>query len=94
MTKTFLDPYTLKLRSGYHEIFWYCETKKIRQKNVVFRFHAQKVPIPEIFPKIEGLPTKFFSTGRRKKNQRKIAMPPSEHKVFDVPKILKQRGIP
>ena len=76
MTKTFLDPYNLKLRSGYHEFFWYCESKKIRQKNVVFRFHAQKVPIPEIFPKIEGLPTKNFSTGRRKKTNGKLRCPP------------------
>ena len=67
MTKTFLDPYNLKLRSGYHEFFWYCESVKIRQKNVVFRFHAQKVPIPEIFPKIEGLPTKFSVLGGEKK---------------------------
>ena len=94
MTKTFLDPYNLKLRSGYHNFFWYCETKKIRQKNVVFRSHAKNVSIPEIFRKVEWVAHEIFQYWETKRNQRKIAITPSEHKVFDFPTILKQRGIP
>ena len=30
----------LKIRSGHHEFFRYCETKNIRQKNLIFRSHA------------------------------------------------------
>ena len=40
LQKVFEIPNHLKLRSGYHELFWYCETKKFRQKNVIFRSHA------------------------------------------------------
>ena len=95
LQKIFEIPNHLRLRSGYHELFWYCETKKFRQKNVIFRSHALKVSMAEISRKVEGVTHENFQYWEAKKNQRKIAMPPTEHESFRSPKDSEtQRGSP
>ena len=94
LQKVFEIPNHLKLRSGYHELFWYCETKKFRQKNVIFGSHAEKVSMTETSRKVEGVTHEIFSTGRRKKTNGKSRCPLLDIKVFDVLKILKHTGVP
>ena len=53
---------------------------------MVFRFHALKVSIPEISRKVEVVTDESFQELQAKKNQRKIATPPTEHKNFRCPK--------
>ena len=43
---------------------------------------------------LKALPTKFFSTVRPKKSKENRDTPLLSIKVFEVPKILKQKGIP
>ena len=67
LQKIFEIPNHLRLRSGYHELFWYCETKKFRQKNVIFRSHALKVSMPEISREVEGVTHETFQFWEAKK---------------------------
>ena len=94
LQKVFEIPNHLKLRSGYHELFWYCETKKFRQKNVIFRSHALKVSRPEISREVEGVTHEHFQYWEAKKTNGKSRCPLLSIEVFDVLKILKQRGFP
>ena len=66
--------------------FRFCETEKIRQKNVVFRFHEQKVSIPEIFPKVEGVTLEIFQDCEAEKIKGESRYPATEHKSLRCPK--------
>ena len=86
-------PNSLKLRSCSQESFAYCETKNFDWRTWFSVLMHRKFRYPNFSGGLKGLPTQFVSTVRPK-IQRKIAIPPYWAKVFDVPKILKHRGVP
>ena len=87
-------PKSLKLRSCSQEIFEYCETKNFEWRTWFSVLMHRKFRYPNFSGGLKGLPTQFVSTVRPKK-QRKIAIPPLlSINVFEVPKILKHRGLP
>ena len=87
-------PKILKLRSGSQEFFAYCETKIFDWRTWFSVLMHRKFRYPKISGKLKALPKKFFSTVRSKKSKENRDTPRLSIKVFDVPKILKQRGIP
>ena len=87
-------PKILKLRGGSQEFFAYCETKIFDWRTWFSVLMHRKFRYPKISGRLKALPTKFFSTARSKKSKENRDIPRLSIKVFDVPKILKQRGIP
>ena len=87
-------PKILRLRSGSQELFAYCETKFFDWRTWLSVLMHRTFGYPKISGMLKALPTKFFSTVRPKKSKENRDTPLLSIKVFDVPKILKQRGIP
>ena len=87
-------PSFLKLRSGSQDFFANCETKFFDWRTWFSVLRHGKFRYLKISGRLKSLPTKFFNTVRPKKSKENRDAPLLSIKVFDVPKILKQRGIP
>ena len=92
--KVFEIPKILKHRSGSRENFRYCETKDSEWRTWFSVLMHRKTRYPNISGRLKGLLTKFLRTVRPKESKENRDTPLLSTKVFDVPKILKQRGIP
>ena len=84
----------LNLRSRSQEFFAYCETKNFEWRTWFSVLLHRKIRYPKISERSKGLRTKFSRTLRPKKSKENRDTPLLSIKVFHVPKILKQRGIP
>ena len=49
-----------------YEYFWYCETKNLQAKIVIYPFMLKKISIPKINETIKCSPAKSFGTRRQK----------------------------
>ena len=87
-------PNILNHRSRSQEIFAYCDTKNFERRTWFSVLMQKKIRYPNFFGSLMALPTKFFSTVSPKKSKQNRDTPLLSIKVFDVPKILKQKGIP
>ena len=87
-------PNILNLRSRSQELFAYCETKSFEGRTWFSVLMHRKNRYPNISGSLKGLRTKFLRSVMSKKSKENRDTPLLCIKVFEVPKILKQRGIP
>ena len=84
----------LNLRSRSQDFFAYCETKNFEWRTWFSVLMHRKIRYPNISGSLKGLRTKFFMTVRPRLSKENRDTPLLSIKVFDFPKILKQRRIP
>ena len=87
MNNVFRYPKSSETLKYAQEFFRYCETIFFRRK-VVIPLSCIKFSIPEIFWNIEGMPTKYFGTRRKRMFCRKYVIPSNMHRLFGLPQTF------
>ena len=96
MHKNFWYPKFSETLKDAHEIFWHCETKSFRRKNVIPPFSSIKLFETKNFLKNSRIPLRKFSAlWDIKISTENCDMPPLIHKLFfDTKKFPENRRVP
>ena len=93
--KFFDTPNFLKHRRDAHEIFWHCETKNFRRKNVKPTFSSIKLFDTRKFPENRRVPLQSFSfrSCETKSSDKTVKLPPSFAWKFSIPEFFRNTEV-